>query len=138
MTAVESAPVARSPGTVIVYIEDNPDHVSLFKTIVAKYSSLTVLPAFTAEDGKRLLARKNGRVKCIVMDIHLEQGECEGLELLEWLRMNYANTPILVLTGHSELVPELQKKYPGVEVHIKASESVENLVRSIEAVALGV
>jgi len=141
MEAVNNSQFTRAPGSIIVYIEDDPDHVSMFKTMVAKYSKLTVIPAFTAADGMRLLQKKNGRVKCVVMDIGLssmgDDGSVTGLNLLRWLRENYPQTPVLVLTGHIELAPTIREAYPEVEVHIKAQESVERLVHSIEAVAFG-
>jgi DNA-binding NarL/FixJ family response regulator len=139
MRAVDRSPLARAGGSVIVYIEDDPDHVSFFKTIVAKYTTLTVVPALTTADGKRLIERKNGRTKCVVLDIGFERGSDEGLEMLAWLKVHYPGTPIIVLTSQTHIVPVIKEKYPDVEVHIKAGEDVETLVKSIEAaVALGV
>lgn len=140
MDAADSTKIASAPSMVIVYIEDDPDQVSLFKTIIAKFSKLTVLPAFNVPDGKRLLAKKGGRVKCVVMDLSLDSGEDDGglssgRALLDWIKETYPAVPVLVLTGHAEMVHPIQDKYPDVEVHIKASESVEVLARSIEAVA---
>lgn len=137
MDAVDASALGKSVGSVVIYIEDDPDHISLFKTIVAKYSTLKVLPAFTSEDGKRLLEKKQGRVKCVVMDVGLEYGAGDGLALLTWIKNTYPSIPVLVLTSHTELVNIIKSKYPDIEVHIKAQESVEHLVRSIEAAALG-
>lgn len=139
MQAVDRSPLARAGGSVIIYIEDDSDHISFFKTIVAKYTTLTVVPALTTADGKRLIERKNGRTKCVVLDIGFERGSDEGLEMLTWLKTHYPNTPIIVLTSQTHSVSLIKEKHPDVEVHIKAGEDVEKLVQSIEAaVALGV
>lgn len=138
--AVDNTIIAKAPSMVIVYIEDDPDHVSLFKTIIAKFSKLTVIPAFNVDGGKRLLEKKGGRVKCVVMDLSLDPlktdgGVTEGLDLLAWIKRVYPKLPVMILTGHVELTAHIRDRYPDVEVHVKAQEDVETLAKSIEAVA---
>lgn len=135
MQAVEKSPLARLGGSVIIYIEDDPDHVSFFKTMVAKYSTLNVIPAMTIEDGKRLLLRKNGRTKCVVLDVGFESGSEEGIDMLAWLKDNYPSTPVIVLTSRTQSASFIREHYPEIEVHIKATEDCEQLVRCIEAAA---
>lgn len=133
--AAERHSMVSRRGKVVIYVEDDPDQVSLLKTLFAVYSRLTVLPASTAEQGKSLVLAAADRVKCVVIDISLDSKGADtykGLELLDWVKTNHPTVPVIVLTGHSELQNKVKDKYPDVEFHIKCSEPVENLVAAIE------
>ena len=135
MAAAESHAIIKQHGELVIYIEDDPDQVSMFKTVLANYSTLKVLPAFNAEDGKQLVQRKSGRIKCVVMDLSLDSDDGIGLQsgiaLLTWIRRDYPKLPVIVFTSHVELIDQVQRDYPGVEVIAKAS-SMENVVNVIQ------
>jgi len=142
MEAAKSHSINQKRGDVVLYIEDDPDQVSMFKTMLACYSTLRLLTAFTAESGRELIKRKSHRVKCIVMDMDLESasvfgGIAAGKQLLEWVSTEYPEIPVVIFTGHSELVAELNEAYPTIEVIVKASD-MQNLVHLIESKMRGV
>lgn len=121
-------------GQYVIYVEDDLTQVSLLKTLLGSHSSLKMLPADNAEDAKNILARKKSMVKCLVLDLGLGgPNPASGLEFLAWLRENYNDMCVMVLTNHVELVPELKRKYPDIEVHIKC-EPMENLISALKRV----
>lgn len=133
--AAERHSMVSSRGKVVIYVEDDPDQVSLLKTLFSVYSRLTVLPAATAEQGKSLIMAAADRIKCLVVDISLTGGAANdnsGLALLDWVKANFPNVPVIVLTGHSELFNYVKSRYPDVEFHVKSCEPMEKLVRAIE------
>ena len=140
MAAAEGHPIKMRSGDIVLYIEDDPDTVSMFKTMLACYSTLRLLTAFTVAAGKELLERKSGRVKCVVMDLDLglaDGGVAGGEDLLSWLEAEHPDVPVVVFTGHAELVTELNRVHPLAEVIVKASD-MQNLVRVIETKMQGV
>ena len=141
LDAAQNHEINKSNGNLIIYVEDDPDQVSMFKTVLACYSTPRVLTAFTAEDGRHLIERKRGRIKCVVMDVDLADdtfiGLRNGMSLLKWIRATYPDLPLVVFTAHVELVDELKIEFPSIEVIVKASD-MENVVRVIEKQMQGV
>lgn len=134
--AAQAHQVASSNGSVVIYIEDDPDQVSLFKTMMACYSTLTVIPALNDEDARRLITKRIRRIKCVVMDISLDKddrlGVCKGMALLSWVKAAYPELFVIVLTSHAELISDLRAQYPDIEVHLKARD-LEKIVTAITA-----
>lgn len=142
MEAADGHPITAQPGELVVYIEDDPDQVSLLKTVLARYSTLKLLSAFNAEDGKRLIQLKHARIKCVVLDLSLESGAATdivtGLNLLQWVQISYPGLPIVVLTAHNELIEKVKEEYPDIEVLAKTSgmESIAPVIqRSVKGTA---
>jgi DNA-binding NtrC family response regulator len=130
--AAKKHEVAARCGRTIVYVEDDPDQISLMKTMFACYSKLRVEPASTVEQGKKLITANPARIRCVMVDVCLGVDDTgTGLELLRWLKSEHPAIPVVVLTAHIDYTGRIHEEFPGVDIYTKAAQTTEALVQKI-------
>lgn len=78
----------------LLYVEDDPDLVSVVSSLVADYADVTI--AGTISDGRRHL--ETGSFDLVILDVKLPDGS--GLDLLDLAKdKNGALTPVIVFSG---------------------------------------
>jgi len=82
----------------VLVIDDNPDFLRLFKLYAEEISNIEFIYAESGEDGLNLLADdRNQDISVIVSDIRMPK--MSGLELLNIVKKNYPNIPVILITG---------------------------------------
>jgi len=100
-TAVVSGPAATGAARpCVLVVEDDADSQGFMKTLLsARYD---VLCAASGEEARRQLARSDGNLHVILMDVSLKGGE-DGLSLTRHLRSQpqWKTIPIIGVTAHA-------------------------------------
>jgi DNA-binding NtrC family response regulator len=130
--AAKKHAIASRVGRVVVYVEDDPDQISLMKTLFAHYSKFRVEPAETVEAGKELISARPDKVRCVVLDICLgSDGTTDGMSLLRWLQSTYPSIPVIVLTAYPEYSRHVHEEFPNIDVYTKAAQTNEDIVKTV-------
>ncbi len=82
----------------VLVIDDNPDFLRLFRLYAEEISNIEFIYAESGEDGLNLLADdRNQDISVIASDIRMP--EMSGVELLNIVKKNYPNIPVILITG---------------------------------------
>lgn len=82
----------------VLVIDDNPDFLRLFKLYAEDISNIEFIYAESGEDGLNLLADdRNQEISVIASDIRMPK--MSGVELLNIVKKNYPNIPVILITG---------------------------------------
>jgi DNA-binding response OmpR family regulator len=80
----------------VLCVEDNPDTCHMITTVL---SGFEIVSAFSVEEAWRLY--NNETFSLIILDYRLDDGN--GIELCERIRRRDYQTPIIFMTGHSDI-----------------------------------
>ena len=82
----------------VLVIDDNPDFLRLFRLYAEDISNIEFIYAESGEDGLNLLADdRNQEISVIASDIRMPK--MSGVELLNIVKKNYPNIPVILITG---------------------------------------
>ena len=82
----------------VLVIDDNPDFLRLFRLYAEEISNIEFIYAESGEDGLNLLADdRNQDISVIASDIRMPK--MSGVELLNIVKKNYPNIPVILITG---------------------------------------
>ncbi|MSO65459.1 MAG: sigma-54-dependent Fis family transcriptional regulator [Alphaproteobacteria bacterium] len=121
----------------ILVVDDERDIRELVAALLADEG----YEAFSAADSRQTLAAFELRPPALViLDIWLEGSELDGLELLEVLRTDYPDVPVLVISGHGTIETAVaairQGAYDFIEKPFTADRLLLAVRRAIEAARL--
>ncbi len=95
----------------VLVVDDEPDHLRMFGELMRRFDARAVQASDVGEAIERFFEH-GGDFLAAVVDLHLP--EMSGFELIEWLRVNAPDVPILAVTGK----PEVARAVQGDEVRI--------------------
>ncbi|MBT3358887.1 MAG: PAS domain S-box protein [Rhodospirillales bacterium] len=111
----------------LLYVEDDPDLVSVVSSLVAEYADTTI--AGSISEGKRYL--RDGSFDLVIVDVKLPDGS--GLDLLELAKDKKGGaTPVIVFSGE-EIDEDMTKRIDAALVKSRTSdqkllETIQDLV----------
>jgi CheY-like chemotaxis protein len=123
-------------GDTVLYVEDNPESVSMFKTLLEfacnshTCEKMQVVPTAHIADAKEFIEENYLALKCVVLDLQLEMEDGEAL--LDWIVARYGKAlPAIVYTSDTTRVTSIHEKYDFVEILVKGSTSNNELVAAV-------
>jgi len=123
-------------GTTVLYVEDNPDSVSVFKALIEvtcnneHCEKINVKPISGASEAKAFIENNFMMLKCVVLDLNLAEGDGEAL--LDWISHKYGESlPVIVYSNDITRVEEIREKHPMIEILIKGAASSVELANAV-------
>ena len=114
----------------LLIVDDIEEYLnSLARVLSDEY---TVLKARNLEDAKR--KAKEG-IDVAVVDIRLSEDEPEnkdGLVFLEWMRMNYPDVPVIMMSAYKEFDLAVESLNLGAKYFLKKPISIKELKGTIK------
>jgi len=121
-------PAANGP---ILVVDDEPTQLKLLSAMIARAGHRVE----TAADGETALARLADEsapaVSCMVLD--LQMPTLNGIEVLEALRPDHPDLPVIVLTAHSSISRVVEAMKAGASDFIVKPASAERLRTAIDS-----
>jgi PAS domain S-box-containing protein len=111
----------------VLMVDDDPVHLELSEQFLKRQSSeYEIVPAETPEKAMNLLLEDSFDVA--VCDIDLGEGQPTGLDILEQVRVNESDIPVIIFTGKSREEIAIQALNLGADYYIrKSSSKIEGL-----------
>ena len=111
----------------VLMVDDDPVHLELSEEFLKRQSSeYEIVPAETSEEAMNLLLQE--RFDAAVCDIDLGDGQPTGLDILEQVRVNESDIPVIIFTGKSREEIAIQALNLGADYYIrKSSSKIEGL-----------
>jgi len=123
-------------GDTVLYVEDNPDNVSMLKALLDfacnrhTCEKMQVVPTTNVTAAKTYIEENYLALKCVVLDLHLEMEDGEAL--LDWIIARYGQSlPVVVYTADPTRVTALREKYDFIEILIKGTTSNNELLDAV-------
>ncbi len=111
----------------VLMVDDDPVHLELSEQFLKRQSSeYEIVPAETPEEAMNLLIGEKFDVA--VCDIDLGENQPTGLDILEQVRVNESDIPVIIFTGKSREEIAIQALNLGADYYIrKSSAKIEGL-----------
>ena len=111
----------------VLMVDDDPVHLELSKQFLMRQSSdYEIVPAETPEEAMNLLLEES--FDAAVCDIDLGENQPSGLDILEQVRVNERDIPVIIFTGKSREEIAIQALNLGADYYIrKSSSKIEGL-----------
>jgi PAS domain S-box-containing protein len=111
----------------ILMVDDDPVHLELSEHFLKRQSSeYEIVPAENPEEAMHLLLEEE--FDAAVCDIDLGEGQPTGLDILEQVRTNKRDIPVIIFTGKSREEIAIQALNLGADYYIrKSSSEIEGL-----------
>ena len=111
----------------VLMVDDDPVHLELSEQFLKRQSpEYEIVPAETPEEAMNLLLENKFDVA--VCDIDLGEGQPTGLDILEQVRGNEREIPVIIFTGKSREEIAIQALNLGADYYIrKSSSQIEGL-----------
>lgn len=111
----------------VLMIDDDPVHLELSEQFLKRQSSeYEIVPAETPEEAMNLLLEDS--FDAAVCDIDLGENQPTGLDILEQVRVNERDIPVIIFTGKSREEIAIQALNLGADYYIrKSSSKIEGL-----------
>lgn len=123
-----------------ILIVDDEESIRVLLKDILEDEGFRVLSAAHSEEAEYLLNKAGKDVQLCVLDIWLENSEKDGIELLETIKKNNPDLPVLMISGHGNVETAVQaiKKgaYDFIEKPFKTDRLLLTLNRAIEAAEL--
>ncbi|MFW9805384.1 MAG: response regulator, partial [Candidatus Thorarchaeota archaeon] len=106
----------------VLMVDDDPVHLELSEEFLKRQSSeYEIVPVETSEEAMNLL--RKDRFDAAVCDIDLGDGQPTGLDILEQVRVNESDIPVIIFTGKSREEIAIQALNLGADYYIRKSSS---------------
>ncbi|MFX1578423.1 MAG: PAS domain S-box protein [Promethearchaeota archaeon] len=103
-------------------VDDDPVHLELSEQFLKRQSSeYEIVPAETSEEAMNLLIEED--FDAAVCDIDLGDNQPTGLDILEKIRINERDIPVIIFTGKSREEIAIQALNLGADYYIRKSSS---------------
>ena len=112
----------------ILIIEDEEN---IAKPIISLLKERNYEVDYEAHGNKGLELAKINKYNCIILDLNLPH--LDGFEVLEAIRNNKDNTPILILSARSEMTDKLKGFRLGVDDYVTKPFDLEELLARIDS-----
>ena len=111
----------------VLLVDDDPVHLELSEQFLKRQSSeYEIVQAETPEEAMNLLLEDSFDVA--ICDIDLGEGQPTGLDILEQVRENESDIPVIIFTGKSREEIAIQALNLGADYYIrKSSSKIEGL-----------
>ncbi|MHA3962171.1 MAG: PAS domain S-box protein [Candidatus Thorarchaeota archaeon SMTZ1-45] len=111
----------------VLMVDDDPVHLELSEQFLKRQSSeYEIVPVEKPEEAMNLLLE--GKFDAAVCDIDLGEDQPTGLDILEQVRVNEFDIPIIIFTGKSREEIAIQALNLGADYYIrKSSSEIEGL-----------
>ncbi|MHA2320639.1 MAG: response regulator [Candidatus Thorarchaeota archaeon] len=111
----------------VLMVDDDPVHLELSEQFLKRQSSeYEIIPAETPEEAMNLLLED--KFDAAVCDIDLGENQPTGLDILEQVRVNESDIPVIIFTGKSREEIAIQALNLGADYYIrKSSSKIEGL-----------
>ena len=122
--------VAMDKKTVLL-VDDNPvdAHAMLKMLNGAKPAGGPEILTVTSADAAMSFIEANGDdVRVVVTDMYMQDDPEAGMDLVEWVKRNHSQIPVLVCTAHADIGEKVQKKFPDVQVLLKGNFTIPQLL----------
>jgi CheY-like chemotaxis protein len=113
----------------ILYVEDNAANIALLERVV-QMSGDELFTYFTAEAA--LSECDMGSFDLIITDIHLENGDMDGLEFSSMLRQQGIQVPIIAMTAFDFDEYERRSEEAGSDLYLVKPISPQELVNLLD------
>jgi len=113
----------------VLIVDDDPVFTQFTQNILTE-KGMKVMTAFNKAEGLELFEKN--RPSCIILDIFLPDGS--GVDLIKPIRSEGANTPIIMVSGQSEVDEVVRAMKDGANDYIKKPFRGEELLLKIEMV----
>ncbi len=114
----------------VLLVDDEPTMLESVKASI-QWQQLGVRAVFTAPDGQQAIeVLKENTINLIISDIRMPY--MDGISLLKYVRSNYPDTHIILVSAHSEFEYARQAIALGAENFLLKPVQKEELVESIE------
>ena len=114
--------------TLVLIVDDEPDICELLEITLARMG-LDTLSAQNVTAAKQLFAEHNFNL-CLT-DMRLPDGD--GLDLLDWIMANHANTPTIVITAHGNMEAAIRALKSGAFDFLSKPIDLNNLRPQVSA-----
>lgn len=118
----------------LILVEDHPLFLMGVKAALSNHSHMRVVGETDSSNGLEGLLRAH-HVQLILLDIKLPK--TSGIEIARWVRADYPNVKILVLSSETSESTILELVEIGVNGFISKQEPMPELIRAIESVMSG-
>ncbi|MFX1561270.1 MAG: response regulator, partial [Promethearchaeota archaeon] len=106
----------------VLMVDDDPVHLELSEQFLKRQSSeYEIVPAETSEEAMNLLIEED--FDAAVCDIDLGDNQPTGLDILEKIRINERDIPVIIFTGKSREEIAIQALNLGADYYIRKSSS---------------
>jgi len=111
----------------VLMVDDDPVHLELSEQFLKRQSpEYEIVPAETPEEAMNLLLEE--KFDAAVCDIDLGENQPTGLDILEQIRVNENDIPVIIFTGKSREESAIQALNLGADYYIrKSSSKIEGL-----------
>jgi len=116
-------------GNLVLLVDDDPVFTQFTQNILTE-KGMKVMTAFNKAEGLELFEKN--RPSCIILDIFLPDGS--GVDLIKPIRSEGASTPIIMVSGQSEVDEVVRAMKDGANDYIKKPFRGEELLLKIEMV----
>lgn len=102
----------------ILVVDDIPDYVDAIEGFL--FDEYNVLKAFGIDDAKELI--KKEKVDAAIIDVRLNEEDeenKEGLDLLEWIKENYPEIPVVMMSAYREFEYAVEALNKGAEYFLR-------------------
>jgi len=113
----------------VLLVDDDPVFTQFTQNILTE-KGMKVMTAFNKAEGLELFEKN--RPSCIILDIFLPDGS--GVDLIKPIRAEGGNTPIIMVSGQSEVDEVVRAMKDGANDYIKKPFRGEELLLKIEMV----
>ncbi len=113
----------------ILLVDDDPVFTQFTQNLLGE-KGMKVVTAFNKAEGLELFERN--RPSCVILDIFLPDGS--GVDLIKPIRTAGANTPIIMVSGQSEVEEVVRAMKDGANDYIKKPFRGEELILKIQMV----
>jgi len=115
----------------ILVVDDEPTQLRLLSAMIARAGHKVETAADGAAALARLLEENAPPISCMVLD--LQMPEMNGIEVLEALRPEHPDLPVIVLTAHSSVSRVVEAMKAGASDFIVKPASAERLRTAIDS-----
>jgi len=118
--------MTRAYGPVLI-VEDDRCIARLLKHLVMM-QGLKAKTVATAEDAITYIEENHGEIRCVILDLHLKDGE--GETVVNFIETQHSMVPYVIHTCDWEATKSITKKYPRAAIY-KKGESMMLLMEAL-------
>lgn len=113
----------------ILHIDDSNAIILNIKILLGAVSTIEEIEnARTVKQAKDIFKNKN--IHVAILDIDLP--DCNGLELLEWIKQKYPKTIVIMLTNNSNSFFRSIARKSGADYFLDKSMEFEDIIKIVE------
>ena len=119
----------------VLVVDDIQDYLDCLEEFLSP--SFNVLKAFNAKEAKEIIEKEN--IDLAIIDVRLDEHDPsnrEGLLLLDWIRKNHPEVPVIMMSAYREFDYAVDALNLGAKYFIKKPLEKEIVLKSIQK-ALG-